>query len=77
MIASGGTGLRSGRGSGRGETATLVAVAAVCGALFVAAVATAFVSGGWALVVVLGWLALFAAGCFVFCASRLLGKNRE
>ena len=49
----------------------LVALGAFCSTLLVAAVATAFVSVGWAVVVLLGWLGFVALACVAVCGRRL------
>ena len=49
----------------------LVALGAFCSTLLVAAVATAFVSAGWAVVVLLSWLGLVTLACLAVCGRRL------
>ena len=49
----------------------LVALGAFCSTLLVAAVATAFVSVGWAVFVLLGWLGLVTLACLTVRGTRL------
>lgn len=49
----------------------LVALGALCSTLFVAAVATTFVSGGRSLLVVLAWVGLVSLVCLAACGARL------
>ena len=51
----------------------LLALGALCATVVLAAVATAFVSIGWAVAFVLGWLIVLALVCLLVCGVQLLG----
>jgi len=59
------------RGRGIGATTTLIAVGALCSAIFVAAVATMLLGPARGVLVSLAWLLVFAAVCFAICVARL------
>lgn len=68
--------IRASKGDATGNSfldgdGVLVALGAFCSTLLVVAVATAFVSVAWAVVVLLGWLGLFALACLAICSRRL------